>query len=1153
MEMKRIRKRILAGIVVFTVLAPSVLVSAKEPAPVDLAVSLNDGMFKESQDIGEDYLLSYDVDRLAVSLFRHSSKKNEAPVDLNNGYGGWEDSGPNGIGGHVYGHYMSACIAMYMQTGNEALKERVERGVELVGAAQDEDGFVAGFGRENLDYVFAHPNDFWSGGNNDAYLQGIWAPWYTIHKILAGLIEAYEYLDIKEALTYAEKIASYAKTGTDKLNDQQVEKMLIGEHGGINESFAQLYEITGKQEYIELAKRFSHKKVMDPLARGEDNLTGLHANTQIPKICGAAKIYMLTGDDYYKNVAENFWKFVEDHQTYANGGTSNYEFFTGAEEEPLSDKTAETCCVYNMLKLTEYLYSWNQKAEYMDYYENVLYNQILGSQNEQGQKTYSVDLRIGGATEFLDGNGFECCMGTGMENPGRYTRMIYYQDTDRLFVNLFINSTVDWKEKGMKITQSTQYPNEDKTTLTVDQADHVETTIKVRVPEWTKDIRITVNGKEIAGKPENGYVSMTRKWNTGDKIEITMPMSLNLYVSRGDKNVVAFKYGAVLLAGDLGTDKVRAIVSDSRNPEDFIEKKEGSKLAFEMHHILEPGSKSMQLKPFYEFQSERRMVYWNLYTQEEYETAGSVKNFEDRLDDVTKDSVVPGWMQSELDHHYQTEGFTETGNYAPAAQAPANGSWRSVKGGSISYDLKVDPDHTNYVLSMFWGSDDASSGPRVFDILVNDTVLQKDYVLNNNRPNRIEFFYLRIPASLTKGKDKVTVKYFAKEGNKAGGIFGVRTTTDAVGDIEWSKTVDSESADVVKTGNWKQYETNAAFGNVETYTDEKGAAAEYDFTGYDAVQIGGKADSSKSGAEVYIDGTKKATVKTGASESSYKVIWNAAGLEKSQTHKLKLVTTGAFGFDYIQLGNEMIKIGNLDEKAEHVIKLINAIGDPVTEEEVRKAREAYDLLNEAQKDLVTNYDRLVEAERQLAEPEERVTDIFHDIQEEDWFVEAVQYVYDHKIMTGLTKDTFGPGAVLSRAQFATILYRIAGKPETSSRLNFPDTEPGAFYEKAVAWASSSDVRIINGYADGRFGPSDELTREQMVVLLYRYLIWQKAENIQLGDYSDFPDADLVSEFADEAVKWAVENKIITGDNGNISPQGKSSRAQCATVIMRFLD
>lgn len=764
--------------------APLASQASKTAAASIRETSLTDGIFKDSQDIGEDYLLSYDIDRLAVSLFRYSSNRGKAPVDMDNGYGGWEDSGENGIGGHVYGHYLSACAAMYRQTGNEELKKNVEHGVQLLGIAQDEDGFVGGFSRANLDFVFAHPTEFWSGGQNGAYLQGIWAPWYTLHKLMAGLIDAYRYLGIDEALDYAEGIAAYAKSGVDKLNDAQMEKMLAGEHGGINESFAWLYEITGKEEYIQLAKRFSHKAVMDPLARGENNLPGLHANTQIPKICGAAKIYQLTGDDYYRRVAENFWQYVKDTQTYANGGTSNYEFFTKLDEEPLSNKSAETCCVYNMLKLTEYLYAWKKDAKYLDYYENVLYNQILGSQNHEGRKTYSIDLRMGASTEFLSREMFECCMGTGMENPANYTRMVYAAEQDALYINLYINSRVKWQD--MELLQKTDFPNQESSTFIVEKAGDHKAAINVRVPGWSKGASVKVNGETISLAPSGGYLRLERNWKAGDKIELSLPMSLNLYTARGNDHLIALKYGPILLAGDLGTSSVKSIVSPSRKPEDFVAKEQADTLRFQINGQLQPGNDSITLKPFYEFEEERRMVYWNLYTPDEFEEIGGSSNqtFTERLAETTLDYVIPSWLQSETDHQMQTTGNVSFGTFEPAAQPPATGQWRAVKGGTISYTLKVDPQATNYLLSMFWGSDDFSTENRTFDILADGQTLRKGYTLNRNRPDKIEYYYLRLPSALTKGKHTITVTYRADEGKTAGGVFGVRTTAKAVGPLE---------------------------------------------------------------------------------------------------------------------------------------------------------------------------------------------------------------------------------------------------------------------------------------------------------------------------------------------------------------------------------
>ncbi|NLY43044.1 MAG: hypothetical protein GX066_03530 [Clostridiaceae bacterium] len=742
-----------------------------EFGPLTLSdVLLTDGIFADSFDVGADYLLSFDVDRLAASLYANTDKPMPAAV-----YGGWENGSPTGLSGHSLGHYMSACCNMYRQTGNEEFKNRVDRAVELIAKVQDEDGFVGGFARSGLDYVFNNPNSFTAGGANGAYLNGIWAPWYSLHKIYEGLIDAYTMLGNKQALEVVEGMASYAKAGTDKLNDAQMEKMLLGEHGGINESFARLYEITGKEEYINLAKRFSHKAIMDPLAQGVDNLTGLHANTQIPKIIGAARIYALTGDEYYRKVAENFWKFVVYNRSYANGGNSDNEHFTALDKEPLSSTSTETCNSYNMLKLTELLYSIEQKAEYVDYYENVLYNHILGSQNPTtGQKTYYIDLRMGGNKTYR--KDFECCMGTGMENPGRYNRMIYYKDDSALFVNLFINSTVDWKERDIKLTQKTNFPDIASSQIIIDEADNVNATIKIRVPSWTDKMTVSVNGVNITEADENGYISVTRRWNTGDVIDIDIPMNFNLYVSRESNNIVAFKYGPVLLAGELGSSSVPSIVVDSRNPADFITRTSDTKLRFAINDILQPGSRSITLKPFYEFVSERHMVYWNLYTTEEYNNVQ--KPIDELLDEVTIDYVEPNNAQSETAHNLRTSGNSNSGHFTTVGKG-----WRDVIGvGYFSYDLKVDPSQDNYLLSVFWGSDVSVEGrTRKFDIVVDGTVIAEDYVLNMNLPGKLMYVYYKLPEELIRGKEKVTVMYRSNSPTtQAGGVFGVRITTKEI-------------------------------------------------------------------------------------------------------------------------------------------------------------------------------------------------------------------------------------------------------------------------------------------------------------------------------------------------------------------------------------
>ena len=459
-------------------------------------VTLTDSIFKDAQDTGEDFLLGLDVDRLSASVYRYSRKYKNGEIEMPaTPYGGWESSGDKGLNGHSVGHYLSACSEMYLQTGNSDYLTRMNRAVDLIAAVQDEDGFVGGFDRQYLDDSLSDPDNISSGGTNGAYLGGIWAPWYSVHKILQGAIDVYNVTGNEKALAIAEGIASYAADKAEPLNDAQMEVMLKGEHGGINESLANLYEITGNPEHIELAKRYSHKAILDPLANGTDNLSGLHANTQIPKVVGAAKIYLLTGDPYYRDAAEYFWKVVVENRSYANGGNSNAEHFTNLGTEPLSETSTETCNTYNMLKLTELLYRIDPKAEYIDYYENALYNHILGSQNPQGHKTYYIDLAQGGHKSYR--NAFECCVGTGMENHTRYTHMIYYTDADALLVNLFINSTLHWEEGGMTLTQQTEFPVQDTTTITVDSTSGGKRSIKLRVPEWTKTPRVLVNGEVV--------------------------------------------------------------------------------------------------------------------------------------------------------------------------------------------------------------------------------------------------------------------------------------------------------------------------------------------------------------------------------------------------------------------------------------------------------------------------------------------------------------------------------------------------------------------------------------------------------------------------------------------------------------------------------
>lgn len=484
-------------------------------------VKLLDGMFKQSQDKGKEYLLYLDLDRLIAPCYEAAGQKPKKPR-----YGGWE---AKEIAGHSIGHWLSAASSMYAATGDIELKNRLEYAIDELSFVQsfDSSGYVSGFSRDCFDQVFSgefHVEHFSLGGS--------WVPWYSIHKIYAGLIDTYTLTGNEKALQVVVKLADWAKNGLANLNDDQFQKMLICEHGGMNEAMADLYRITGNNDYLELAKRFCHKAILDPLSKGIDDLEGKHANTQIPKVIGSAKLYNLTGDIYYRNIAEFFWNKVVQDRSYVIGGNSINEHFGPEHSEKLGKTTTETCNTYNMLKLTELIYQWEHRTEYIDFYEKALYNHILASQDpDSGMKTYFVSTEPGHFKVYCTpDDSFWCCTGTGMENPARYTRNIYYQEGDQLYVNLFISSQIELQNKKVILKQETSFPTGECTKLTFIQANGIKMDLHIRIPYWlVGEMEVTVNGKPVKAQIANNYLVITRQWQRGDIVEIRLPMNLHLY------------------------------------------------------------------------------------------------------------------------------------------------------------------------------------------------------------------------------------------------------------------------------------------------------------------------------------------------------------------------------------------------------------------------------------------------------------------------------------------------------------------------------------------------------------------------------------------------------------------------------------------------
>lgn len=757
-------------------------------------VTLTDGIFKTSQDTGMEYVKSFDIDRLLAPVAYSAG----AITDTSMYYGGWEAYNyrgykGKGISGHSLGHWMSAAADMYAVTGDEELKTKLDYAVDKLEEYQKKDGtgYIGGFEKSGFEAAL-------SGTLNvSAFdLNGYWVPWYSLHKIYQGLIDAYELTGNEKALTVVCAFADWAINVTKDMSDDKFNEMLTCEYGGMNEVMAELYDITGEKKYLDLAVRFSQPAILTPLSNGIDELQGKHANTQIPKVIGAAAVYEEDTDrEDYRRAAEFFYDTVVNHRSYVIGGNSNYEHFGSITEEVLGTQTLETCNTYNMMKLTEYLYAWNHDAAYMDYYERALFNHILASQDpDTGEKTYFMATKPGHFKVYSDaedGNSFWCCVGSGMENPGRYTRNIYYKDGNDFYINQFISSTVDWKEKGLKISQMTNYPYEETTVIKVEEGS-ANASVNIRIPSWIDSAAtIKVNDEEIS-VTDTGYCTITRNWNAGDIITVTLPMGLHTYTARDDNHKVAFMYGPVVLAGALGTESFPAsdivndhtsldsadtisvpnIVVEDKEPSAFIKAVDMSKLEFEMTS----GDSTIKLIPYFDLHHERYSMYWMLYGKDE-EIASD--EFSKALEAATIDTVRPNEQQPEVDHA-MNKNYSFSGYFDTAARG-----WRDARGadGYFSYEMKVDNTaDKNYVMALYWGGDvpftaDGVDYTREFEILADDTVIGEQ-ILNNNSPGNLIYTYYEIPAEIIEGKEKVIVKFRPKGANNAaGGVFEIRTTT----------------------------------------------------------------------------------------------------------------------------------------------------------------------------------------------------------------------------------------------------------------------------------------------------------------------------------------------------------------------------------------
>ena len=730
-----------------------------EPFPL-AAVRLLPGPFLHAQELDRRYLLSLDPDRLLHNFCINAGLPSKAEP-----LGGWE--APNcELRGHFVGHYLSACALMYAATGDAKLKERGDYIVARLAECQAkmQDGYLSAFPESFIDRVEA--------------CKPVWAPWYTLHKIYAGLLDMHEYCGNQQALQVARAAADWVQGRMDKLSDEQMQKMLGNEHGGMNDLLAELAAVTGEAKYLKLAQRFNHRAVLDPLAKRQDKLTGLHANTQFPKVLGAARQYELTGDASLRTVAEFFWEVVTRDRSYVTGGNSDGEHFTplGELSKHLSPTTTETCNTYNMRKITRRVFCWNPKAAYADYDECALLNHILGSQDhDTGMLLYYVPLKSGEKTFGGPLDAFWCCTGTGVENHAKYGDSIYFHNDTTLYVNLFMASQLSWPEKGLTLRQETSYPEEETTRLFFTCDKPVSLAIRVRYPAWVTDgIELKVNGQPQATDAKPGsYITINRTWSSGDRLELKMPMRLRAAPMPDNDRRIAFLYGPVVLCGELASKtRMPMLVGDRVRILAAIKPVAGKPLEFTgaadvFRSPTTDHEQPTHLIAFYRKCQGPYTVYWDIANEAELQKARKAAQAalerEKRLAARTTDTVAVGDLGAERAHGLHPKR-SNAGEF--------NGRlWRdAAPGGSFSYKVKAIPDAPLMLLATYWGSD---GGNREFAITVDGKKIATER-LANKHPGEFYDVEYDIPVELTAGKRQVVVGFAGLPGQMAGGLFGLR-------------------------------------------------------------------------------------------------------------------------------------------------------------------------------------------------------------------------------------------------------------------------------------------------------------------------------------------------------------------------------------------
>lgn len=757
-------------------------------------VRLLDSDFKHAQDKNIEYVMSMVPDRLLAPYLVEAGLEPRAK-----NYGNWEDTGLNG---HIGGHYLSALSMAYAATGRQDVLDRLNYMLAELKRAQDKNGNGYLGGVPDGDKLWKQIARGEIGEDLFA-LNGYWVPWYNLHKVYAGLRDAWVYTRSEQARGMLIALSDWALELTGGLSDEQMQSMLTTEHGGMNEVFADVADITGDKRYLVLAERFSHRRILDPLIDKQDQLTALHANTQIPKVIGFERIAQEEGNAQWHQAAEFFWDTVVNGRSLAIGGNSVREHFNDKKDfEPLirDVEGPETCNTYNMLRLTKLLYADSPELRYVNYYERALYNHILSSQNpDTGGLVYFTPMRPQHYRVYSQAQlGMWCCVGSGIENHMKYGEFIYAHDGDSLFVNLYIPSRLTWTEKKLVLRQENTFPDSSSTRLVFES--DADITLKLRYPEWATGSgpNVSINDEpfELATKPGQ-YIELKRQWKKGDVVTLALPMQTRLEQLPDGSDYYAILYGPIVLSAKTSPVKDETLnffaddsrmghiaggplcpleespilVSGSTDFMDKITREPGKDLRFKATAVIQPAAfQDIELIPFFRVHQSRYMLYWPYSTPDQLDARRESSAREEAsrraLERLTIDQVAPGEQQPESDHFFEGSGSEAGVNF--------NRHWRHATDW-FGYTLNDPEGEAKFLRIDYWGADRG----RTFTVELNGVIVANVTSTGEHGPAFVSVDYPLTDEVMTNSKDgKHQLKFVAGENSVAGGIYGIRLLRD---------------------------------------------------------------------------------------------------------------------------------------------------------------------------------------------------------------------------------------------------------------------------------------------------------------------------------------------------------------------------------------